>query len=284
MHREEPFNIENILNECIESIHNSDKTVEDCLNDYPEHAGELEPLLRMFSQSKKASMVEPREEFRSRARYEFYSAVDEICDRRKSPWFKISTKWMQVAVSALVGLMVTGGGVIAASGDTLPGQPLYSVKMMTEQVRMGLTFSEAGRTELNAELAERRIDEIIALADEGQADLISETTNRLNVNLMRLSEGDVDFRTTEASSVLNENLPGIVSYPPEDGVMPGHIDSFTVNPGDSQQVISLKEKAAEGYSNLVAKLNQAPEDCRPALEEALAVLIQGYEAAIEDAG
>ena len=69
---------DNILDECLERLLLKGETVEQCLASYPEQAAELEPLLHTALITKKASAIEPRHEFRARARYQFDSALREM--------------------------------------------------------------------------------------------------------------------------------------------------------------------------------------------------------------
>lgn len=59
----------------------------------------------------------------------------------------------------VVGVSIVGG-VVVASGSSLPGQPLYGVKRLKEDVQLSLTFSERTRAETQASLASERIKEL----------------------------------------------------------------------------------------------------------------------------
>ena len=59
----------NILDECLERLLVRGDTLEQCLVSYPEQAGELEPLLQTALATKKALAIQPRPEFKARARY-----------------------------------------------------------------------------------------------------------------------------------------------------------------------------------------------------------------------
>lgn len=62
--------------------------------------------------------------------------------------------------------MVFGAGQAAAA--SLPGEPLYGLKLAAEQARMELTTSPQARAELAAELAENRFGEIAQMVASGQ--------------------------------------------------------------------------------------------------------------------
>lgn len=65
----------------------------------------------------------------------------------------------------------------------MPGDTLYPVKLATEQTRLAFTFSELGKAEVLAELADKRVDEIIYLVEQNNPDQIETTAERLNGHL-----------------------------------------------------------------------------------------------------
>lgn len=78
-----------------------------------------------------------------------------------------ATRWV-VALMALVLVtgLVMGTGQVSAS--SLPGEPLYGLKLAIEEVRLALTTEPLARARLQLAYAERRTDEIAALAAQGQ--------------------------------------------------------------------------------------------------------------------
>ena len=71
-----------------------------------------------------------------------------------------------LAVIAILFGVVLGSAQAAA--DSLPGQPLYGVKLATEQIRLALTSQPESRAALEQALAEERLDEIVALLKRKQ--------------------------------------------------------------------------------------------------------------------
>lgn len=71
-----------------------------------------------------------------------------------------------LAVILLVGALA-GTGLVAAG--SLPGAPLYSVKLAAERARIGLTTNPEAKASLNLEVAEARLAEVTALMEQGQA-------------------------------------------------------------------------------------------------------------------
>ena len=69
---------------------------------------------------------------------------------------------LKLASALIAALLVFGMvfGVGQAAAASLPGGPLYSLKLTAEEARMGLTSDPEAKAELAAELAENRLDEI----------------------------------------------------------------------------------------------------------------------------
>ena len=77
-----------------------------------------------------------------------------------------------VALSLALLLMVGSGAVSAAVGS-LPGSPLYPLKLAVEDARLTLTFSSPARTQLYMRFASERTAEMVRLAAAGRP--VSET-------------------------------------------------------------------------------------------------------------
>jgi|WetSurMetagenome_2_1015567.scaffolds.fasta_scaffold25255_2 hypothetical protein len=189
MSQEKKFN--NILNECLDRILKGE-TVEDCLQRFPEHSRVLEPLLRTAQAAKIATTIQPRSEFKARARYEFQSALREMETKKfqRRRIFNWHWQWQSGWAVALVVVMVVvlgGGGTVAASSNSMPDEPLYSVKLASEQVQLAATSSEIGQAELNAKFANRRTEEIVYMASKDNAQEVQVAAQRLNTNLSNIT-------------------------------------------------------------------------------------------------
>lgn len=103
-----------------------------------------------------------------------------------------SIKW----ASVLVALMLVFGAVFGAgqaAADSLPGQFLYEVKLAAEQIRLTLTNDPEARAELNVALAERRLDEIAELVDQGKtpdASVFDRAREQLEVAMEPVKNGE----------------------------------------------------------------------------------------------
>jgi hypothetical protein len=183
MSKESDFN--NILDECLTRVLKGEP-VEACLASYPEYGGELEPLLRTALDARVASIIRPRREFRERAALEFQAAIREMPAKdtvRPVFWRR---RWM-TALAAVVVVLLAGTGIVAASGSSLPDGPLYGIKLATETVRLALTRSDLGKAELYVKFTNRRVEEIIAMADEGKAQQVDKAAGRLDSQMVAMA-------------------------------------------------------------------------------------------------
>lgn len=158
---------DDILDACLDRITRKGDSIEQCLESYPEQAGELEPLLRAALSVKDVSSIEPRTEFQRMAKARLLSAVaakKEKEGRRRLPLWSWQQRWA-VALAVVLALVMMGGGTVAASTNSLPGDVLYPVKTTTERVQAFFTFGKEAKANLYMRFAERRIVEIEALAE-----------------------------------------------------------------------------------------------------------------------
>ena len=177
-----------ILDKCLERLLTGEETVQQCLERYPEHTAELEPLLRTAAATRELQSIEPSSEFRARARYQLRLEMDSVPTGRWQsllkwrPLLKAQPRWA-VTMVVVLALVLAGGTTVLAAESSMPGNPLYPVKLATENVRLTFSSSEVARAELYATLADRRIEEIAYAIEKGKTKYIKKVTERLNNHL-----------------------------------------------------------------------------------------------------
>ena len=180
----------NILDDCLNRILVQGESIEQCLQSYPAFARELGPLLKTALFAHKASAVAPRPEFRERARFQFQAALREMAVKKeKRSFFSFSAlpRFATVAVSIILALVIAGSGTVAAAGNSLPDSPLYPVKLATETVQLKLAGTPLEKAELYAKLADKRVAELVKMAEKGKPEQVQKVAQRLNGHLTAMA-------------------------------------------------------------------------------------------------
>jgi hypothetical protein len=304
---------DNILDECLERLLVKGETVEQCLQSFPEHTNEFKPLLETALAAKEASDIQLSPEFRDRARYQFYSALQAMESKKSWLVFAWRPLWTTMVASILV-FLLAGGGTVMAAGGSMPDEPLYPVKLATEQVRLVLTPSALGKAALYAKLTDRRVLEIIRMADKDKPKQIERTARRLDIYLAKIAElaspQEVVSVQPEAMLAQEALAPKAVSVPKEAALAPGEAPTaeevptrqlapalgsaplLSARAGDVRKAGSrgnhyrarlratMRSHAANHPARLRAILKRVPPSAKPALVRAIAVSETGYEKAL----
>lgn len=299
---------DDILNECFELMLKGE-TLEHCLERYPEHASELEPLLRVAFASRELKCITPGPEFKARARYQFREALAEATTKKRRFSLLGIPRWASV-VSLVAGFMMVASGTVAAAGNSMPDSPLYPVKMATEEAQMQFTFSREAKAELQIEQTNERVGEILYMANKGDAQEVEKLTVGLSKRLDKLTElvssaGGAQSAITSMSGspptqepttpiapalAPSPRMPSEVPEPTAEATPPAKDSSKDsapnkrmFNQSDTGRA-KLKMELADLIYNHPAIIEQilkeVPESSRPALRRAIIVLMNGYEKAL----
>ena len=168
---------DNVLNECLERMITGQETVEQCLQRYPEFSLELEPLLRTATLMNKVVDVKPSANFRARARYQMQLKMTESKAPRRVT--RVVPRWA-VAVCTVMLVFVLGGGTVLASEGSMPGNPLYVVKLTTENIQVKLAGSQEKKAELYVALANERVDEMTWMVNNNKTQGLEAAARRLD--------------------------------------------------------------------------------------------------------
>ena len=110
-----------------------------------------------------------------RARMQFLAkAVSASEEARHKGWSSIFRKErfamnLMISILVIAGLLFGGGATVNAAQDDLPNEPLYSLKMWTEDLSLQVRNDPDQKVDRLMELAQVRIQEMTRLADAGQA-------------------------------------------------------------------------------------------------------------------
>ncbi len=271
MKKRREFN--NILDECLERTLVKGETIEQCIQNYPEHAAKLEPLLQTALATKKASAIQPRPEFRAKASYQFHSALQAMEPKRRLSFLGWQSRWATVVTAVLI-LMLVGGSTVAAAGNSMPDDPLYPVKLATEQARLTLTPSASGKAELYAKLADNRVTEIVYMANKGETEQMERVTQRLESHLTKVAVLTAPQKE-EADALL-------APAPPPAPAPSGETKGARVRASNRAKLkVIVARQAINHPAALRAVLKTAPESAKPALHKAISASEAGYKKILE---
>lgn len=266
-----------IFDECLEKLLNGNETIEQCLQHYPEYASELEPLLRTALLMNKAVDVKPSPDFRARARARLQSTMAESKIQKRTPVF--ATRWA-VAVCAVLLVFVLSGSMVLAADGSMPGNPLYTVKLWTEDLAVKLAGSEEKKTELFITFADRRISELDYLLVNNNSKYMEDVAQNLYENYTTMNQlpmmnaadsGGFSLSSTRYSgasestdNIVGEQLPGslptvttssavppsiVISAPPDpeanDAGLKGQITYYATTQPEKIQELLASDKIPE---------------------------------------
>lgn len=204
-------NFDNILDECLTRLQRGE-SIEACLADHPEHAGELEPLLRTVLDARQAAAVKPRQEYRQRAAIEFQAAIREMPVKGAGGRTLWRRRFMEV-LAGVVFVLLAGTGLVSASSSSLPDEPLYPIKTATETAWLALTPSQLDKAELYVKFTDRRVKEIIAMAGEGKVAPIDKATVRLDSQMVAMAGLTATEKGATAMTSGMESSPPMLAAP-----------------------------------------------------------------------
>lgn len=184
---------ERVLDECLDLVLKDEQSVEACLRRYPEHADEMASLLQLAQEVKSTLDFTPNTAAKTRARLLMQAAIARQQARKERRWrwpgwlhLTGPPRWAVGMATIVLVIAVGGTGVVAASSDSMPNQPLYPVKRAVEKARLVLTFSSDRKAQLHAKFADRRVEEIAVLSKKENIKKVSSLTTDLDRHLRRI--------------------------------------------------------------------------------------------------
>ena len=176
------------LQESLSMVLEDEQDVESVLASYPEFADELRPRLEtaLWLKSQKTDL-EPRPGYLAASKNLLMAQL-----RQSSPTLSVRTarifhriwsggrryQWLWNSTALLIlllSLALVGFQLSDLAGTSIPGDGLYPVKLILENVRLTLTMDPVEKTHLEVEYSRRRSDEISALIFEGRFELLDPT-------------------------------------------------------------------------------------------------------------
>lgn len=142
---------------------------------YPHLGSELRPMLEAAETARlyaAAAPVPVTAQQRSRARFLTRAAV--LREQRRSTargflglaalkTWALANRAVAVTLAFVLGFTLGTYGVLTASAESLPGEPLYGFKRTIEQTQLLLSPNPDAREQLEADFSQRRVEEVVRL-------------------------------------------------------------------------------------------------------------------------
>ena len=187
------------LQECLKALGDKDN-LQDVLRRYPADRDELIGLLRLSVDLSGLGALAADPAFRLRARNQMLAAAAQRRSaRRWNPLAGLRRPATRLAFAGALAAAIAVGGLTAAaaSSNSLPGDPLYAVKLDLERAQLAITFDLAARARMQAHFTDLRLDEARRLVAAG----------RVKDGVRQVDQYDtavVQFNQSLAGTVLDE--------------------------------------------------------------------------------
>jgi len=289
--------MEDILNGCLESVFKGE-SIEACLNAYPEQASQLGPLLETgLMLMRESAAIRPDAEYKARVQYQlqamFYARHEEAEKRTRIPvWHR---KWAMAMTTVLI-VLLAGIGTVAAAANALPDDALYLAKLAAEQVRVTLAFSDVDEAKLHLQFAERRAAEMTELARQGKNEKLSILAKQVadHVDEVYVVKGAWEAKGgmtkgAPAQPTPSEEVapsPSAVPLPEAEMTIPSEeeVAGYEVDEFGEELGLVLNQSRDENLAMLRYALSKAPEEIKPAIEQAIKKLTENYDETISIIG
>ena len=178
------------LQECLEAVKEK-RNLQEVLRRYPADREELIGMLRLSVdlQAMGAPLADPAFRLRTRNRMLALAAQRRRADHERFlQWLPRRVGRLALAGAAALVPIAAGFTVAAASNNSLPGDPLYGVKLGVERAEVAITFDSAARARLELQFAERRLNEAQRLYAMGRTTDAVALVNQYDVAVSRVDD------------------------------------------------------------------------------------------------
>lgn len=238
-----------ILEECLDAIQQKGWSVEDCLAHYPDYRRELEPLLRLSAALSLGRSLRARESFRRESTRRLQSRIKHGRQKsrtvRQSQAPRLPLRRMTFALGTLavvIALSLGSAGTIYAANGSVPGDPLYGLDLVAEQVQLDLSTG-SNLSNLQLQFADERLKEAETLIERGDTVHADEALTRYNSLVDEIS------------------------------------NSINGQAGDAARLTKIDEVLAKHQQRLTEMLQTVPEPAKAGISRALDASSKGHDKA-----
>jgi hypothetical protein len=182
--------IEQIINTYLPAISSGEESLASILARYPQFANELRPRLEavIWLQQVRLS-VATRPGFIHDSRKHLEAQIKSMPPlgfwgnlmRQFTPQRWVFNIFAPIVVLLLLALVINNAVLTARL--SIPGDPLYSTKLVIEDIQLALTFDQVNKTELHIQLSRERTLEFIELVMEGDYVYLPNAARRMETEI-----------------------------------------------------------------------------------------------------
>jgi hypothetical protein len=183
--------IEQIIHDYLPAIENNQETIESVVKKFPEMADELRPRFEAMLWLRNARFaLATRPGYIHDSRKYIEAKVEEI--QPKGLLHKIfrqhtTQRWIfniaaPVVIALLLALVINSA--ILTARLSIPGDPLYSTKLLLEDARLAFTFNPLDKSNLYMEYSRQRTSEFVELVLDGDYERLPAATNRMEAEII----------------------------------------------------------------------------------------------------
>ena len=183
--------IDQIINENVTAITAGEESLESILARYPQMAGELRPRLEAAI-------------WLQQVRFSVATRPGFICDSRKyletqirsmqpnSVWKRIAwrytpQRWVFNVAAPIIVLLLLAlvmNSAVLTARLSIPGDPLYSSKLVIEDLQLAFTFDQVDKTNLQIQQSRERALEFVELVMEGKYEYLPIAAARMETEII----------------------------------------------------------------------------------------------------
>ena len=295
-----------ILDECIDRVLMRGESIDACVRDFPEHAGELRETLSAGVAAAEAFAFLPDPDRKRTARLRLHEAIER---KQRRAWWRLplagAVRAPRLATIALVALLVVAGsstGTVLAAQDSTPGELLYPVMRAGERVQLALAVTDERESRLHVRFMERRMSELEFETTSGQGRFVPDLVAQIERHRARaqgLAVGPVR-EIVEALPAVDDPRPtaepdGVRATPVRPGLTPGSPSRREVSvrrivelsnqiEAFRERIMSFEGRVGEGPNRReLQRLREAMERSHQGLQELLGRTDIAHQERVTDA-
>lgn len=150
--------LETILDTCLYQIEDGESNIEECVARYPEHARELEPLLRAATQLARGREVVPDPAYKARTRTQLNVYMQQHPQHKR-----VSPILLRFSIALVTMLLLFVASGTAFAQTALPGDAFYNWKLTSEHVWRLTSIDPLG---VDITLSNRRMNELVVVSGD----------------------------------------------------------------------------------------------------------------------